>query len=68
MSDEVLVWLSVWSEVQIVCMPLPSPEPHHLLHHLNSDWFYFSVPDYTGCPMEKRQFNRCSSSSVCTGV
>jgi len=32
LSDEVLAWLSVWSEVQIVCimvhmMPLPSRNP-----------------------------------------
>ena len=46
MSDEVLVWLSVWSNVQIVstwsswyhCIP----KPHHLLPHLNPDWFYLS--------------------------
>jgi len=34
MSGEVLAWLSVWSEMQMICimvslMPLP---PHHLLH------------------------------------
>jgi len=40
MSDEVLVWLSVWSEVHMVqLMPL-HPTPHHLLPHLNPDWFY----------------------------
>ena len=34
-QDEVLVWLSVWSEVQIVCLYGPVdatviPKPHHL--------------------------------------
>ena len=28
-------------------MPLPSPKPHHLLPHLNPDWFYLSG---TGLP------------------
>ena len=32
-------------------MPLPSPTPpHHLLPHLNLDWFTFLVPAYPGCP------------------
>jgi len=39
----VLVWLSVRGEVQIVCIWSSwchcSPKPHHLLHHLNPDWF-----------------------------
>jgi len=35
LSDEVLAWLSVWSEVQMICiwfslMPMP---PHYLLLH-----------------------------------
>jgi len=54
MSDEVLVWLSVWSEVQIVCIiaygPADAtaiPKPRHLLPHLNPDWFYLSG---TGLP------------------
>ena len=46
-SDEVLVWLSVCSEVQIVCMWSSwcrcHPKPHHLLPHLNPDWFTFLV-------------------------
>jgi len=57
LSDEVLVWLSVWSEVQIVCIRSSwchcIPKPHHLLHHLNQDWFYLSdilIPAYAGCP------------------
>jgi len=46
LSDEVLVWLSVWSEVQIVCMWSSwchcIPKPHRLLPHSNPDWFYLS--------------------------
>jgi len=40
-----VMWLSVWSEVQIVCIwsswcyCIPKS---HLLPHLNPDWFYFS--------------------------
>ena len=37
LSDEVLVWLSVWSKVQIVCIWSSwchcIPKPHHLLLH-----------------------------------
>jgi len=46
LSDEVLVWLSVWNEVQIVCLWSSCchciPKPHHFLPHLNPDWFYLS--------------------------
>ena len=55
-----LVWLSAWSEVQIVCMWSSwchcIPNPHHLLSRLNPDWFYQVV-------VEKRPLNGCSSSS-----
>jgi len=47
----VLMWLSVWSEVQIVCILSSGchciPKPHHLLSHLNPDWFY---PSGSGLP------------------
>jgi len=47
----VLLSLSVCSEVQIVCILsswcLCIPKPHHLLPHLNPDWFYLSG---TGSP------------------
>jgi len=48
------VWLSVWSEVQIVCigvqlMPLPSQSPI-ISASLNPGWFYFPVPAYRHCP------------------
>jgi len=41
LTDEVLAWFSVWSEVQVICMwvqPMPLP-PHHLLLHQNPEWF-----------------------------
>ena len=51
LSDEVLVWLSVWSEVQIVSYgPADAtaiPKPRHLLSYLNPDWYYLSG---TGLP------------------
>ena len=51
LSDGVLVWLSVWSEVHIVCIWSSwchcHPKPYRLLHHLNPDWFYLSG---TGLP------------------
>jgi len=55
LSGEVLAWLSVWSEVQMMCiivqlMPLPS---NHLLLQLNPEWFTFLVPAYPGYPEEK---------------
>ena len=44
LSDEVLVWLSVWSECRLfVYGPADAtviPKPRHLLPHLNPDWFY----------------------------
>ena len=46
LSDEVLMWLFIWSEVQIVCIWSSwchcIPKPHRLLPHLNPDCFYLS--------------------------
>jgi len=43
LSDEVLVWLSVCSQMQIVCIWSSwchcTSKPHPLLPHLNPDWF-----------------------------
>ena len=54
LSDGMLVWLSVCSKVQIVCIWSSwchcIPKPHHLLPYLNSDWFYFSGAGYPGSP------------------
>jgi len=48
------VWLSVWSDVQIVCTLWSSwcyciPKPHHLLPYLNPDWFYHLSGTDPGC-------------------
>ena len=65
-SDEMLVWLSVWSKVQIVCMWSSwcrcSSKPRHLLPHLNPGWFYLSGTAYSSCP-GKEAIERCRSSS-----
>jgi len=68
LSDEVLLWLSARSEVQIVCIWSSwrhcFPKRHRLLPHLNPDWFYLSsigLPRflyvsciaYPGCPGKK---------------
>jgi len=59
LSGEVLAWLPVWSEVQMVeQMSLP---PHRLLLQQNPEWFTFLVAIYPGCP-GKRPLNGCSSS------
>jgi len=54
LSDEMLAWLSVWSEVQVICMvqlmPLP---PDHLLLHLNPDWFNFYGAGLPGLSWER---------------
>ena len=47
LSDEVLVWLSVWSEVQTCTCPADATATHYLLLQLNPDWFYLSG---TGSP------------------
>ena len=45
-------------------MPLPSPHPHHLLPHLNPDWFLPFWYWLTQVVLEKRQLNGCSISSI----
>ena len=51
LSDEVLVWLSVWHEVQTVCIWSSwchcIPKCHDVLSYLNPEWFYLSG---TGLP------------------
>jgi len=51
LSDEMLVWLSIWSEVQndmhmVQLMPLP---PHHLLLHEIKIGLTFLIPAYSSC-------------------
>jgi len=68
LSDEVLVWLSVWSEVQIVCMWSSwchcIPKRYRLLPHLNPDWFYLSGAGLPRMSWKHRPLNGCSSSGV----
>jgi len=58
------VWLSVWREVHIVAYgPADATaKMHHLLSHLNPNWFYVSGTSLPRCP-GKKPLNRCSSSS-----
>jgi len=64
MSDEVLVWLSVCSDVQIVCIWSSwchcIPKPHHPLPSLVLPFWY----RLTQVVQEKRLLNRCSTSST----
>ena len=69
--DEVLMWLSVWSMVQIVCIwsswcHCHPQNPHHLLPHLNPHWFLPFCYWITQVVLEKRPLNGCSSSSTFT--
>jgi len=54
----VLAWLSVWSEVQIVCIWSSwyhyHPKPNHVLPHLNPDWFYLSGTGLPSLPWNSR--------------
>ena len=66
-SHEVLVWLSVWSEVQIVCIWSSwchcIPKPHHLLPRFKSRLvlpFWYRL---TQVVLEKRLLNGCSNGS-----
>ena len=55
--------LSVWSEVQIVCIWSSwchcIPKPGHLLPHSNPDWFHISEYRLTQVVQEKRPLNGC---------
>jgi len=39
--------ISTWTRRQCICALQCIPEPHHLLPHLNPEWFYLSG---TGLP------------------
>jgi len=67
LSDEVLVWLSVWSEGQIVCIcpadatSIPkNPSLASFKSRLVLPFLYW----LTHVVLEKRLLNGCSSSSV----
>jgi len=67
MTDEVLVWLFVWSEVQVVCImvqliPLTSQNPIISCLLKIQTGFTFLLPAYQ-VVLEKRQLNGCCSSS-----
>ena len=61
LSDEVLAWLSVWSEVHVVCiwssLYHSIPKPHNLLPHLNPDWFLPFWYQLTQVILKKRPLN-----------
>jgi len=63
------MWLSVWSKVHTVCIRSVwchcIPKPHHLLPHLNPDWFYLFWYQLTQVVLEKRPLNGCSNSCCC---
>ena len=63
MSDEVLVWLSVWSEAQFAYGPAnaTASENRIISFHLNPDWFYLSG---TGLTRLSSPLHRCSSRVV----
>jgi len=53
LSDEVLVWLSVWIKVHIICIWSSwcycHHKTHHLLPHLNPHCFYLAGMGLHGC-------------------
>jgi len=51
LNGEVLVWLSVWSEMQTTGPANATATPSSLLQK-NSDWFIL-IPAYPGCPVKK---------------
>ena len=72
LSNEVFVWLSVWSMVQIVCIWSSwchyIPKPHHLLPHLNPTvvlpfWYRF-----TQVVLVNRPLNGCSIVVQCISL
>jgi len=58
--------LSVWNEVQIVCIWSSRChcilKPSYLLHHLNPDCFYLPGTGFSKVDLEKRPLNGCSCS------
>ena len=67
MSDEVLVWLSVWSEVQVVCIWSSrchcNPQTPSSLASFKSRLVLAFRCWLTQVVLEKRPLNGCSSSS-----
>jgi len=48
LTGEVLAWLSVWSEVQMICIWYPV-----ISCFINPEWFTFLVLAYRSCPRKK---------------
>jgi len=70
LSDEVLAWLSVCSEVQMICIWCSWCHCHpSSLASLQSRWVVtFLVPAYTGCPGKeavKQAFDSIHINSSC---
>jgi len=63
-----LVWLSVWSKMWIVCMWSSwchcIPELHLLLPRFNPDWFYLSGTSLPLLSWKKRSLNGCLCEST----
>jgi len=68
LNGKVLAWLSVWSEIQMICvvqlMPLP---PLSSVTPVKSRMFTFLVPAYPGCP-GKMTVKGCSAVVVVPSV
>jgi len=64
LCDEELLWLSIWSEVHMICIwsSWCHYHPSSLAPVKIQKGSAFLVPAYPGCP-GKRPFNGCSSSS-----
>jgi len=62
-SDEVLVICverGVYDLRVVQLLPLLPSSPHHLLLHLNPEWFIFLAPAYPSCP-GKSLLNGCNT-------
>ena len=54
-SDEVLGWLSVWTEVQLLVYgPAGAIATPSSLASAKFEWFILLIPVYTGCPGKGR--------------
>jgi len=66
LSDEVLAWLSVWSEVQMICIWSGWCHCHPIISASeNTEWFILLVPAYPGSPGKKAVKWLCVCVCVC---
>jgi len=64
LSDDVLVWLSVWSEVKMICIRSTWYQCHPIIScfiKTQTD-FTFLVPAYPGCPETVKQVSVCHTA------